>query len=69
MVKKSKRKINPWKDWQEYEEKNMLAAVLEDITKIGYDEAIKKHKIEPWFEPKILEHIKRVEEGESVQDL
>lgn len=69
MVKKGKKKVNPWADWNEYEEKNFISLVLQDISDIGYDEAIKKHKIEPWFEPKLLEHIKRVEEGESVQDL
>lgn len=66
---KKKKKENPWKDWEAYEEANMIKAVLQDITDLGYDEAIAKHKIEPWFEPKILEHIERVRDGVDVQEI
>ena len=57
MTKKNKKKVNPWKDWQEYEEKNMLDKVLQDITDFGWDEAIKRNKVEDWFIPKLIEHI------------
>jgi len=67
MVKK--KKINPWKDWNDYEEKNMINKVLKDVTDHGWDRAMEINKVEDWFKPKIKEHMERVENGESVQEI
>jgi len=67
-----KKKINPWKDWEDYEdyeEKNMLDKILLDITEHGWDVAMEMNKVEEWFKPKIKEHMDRVKDGESVQDI
>lgn len=68
-MKKKKVKVNPWKDWDDYEEKNLIKKVLEDITTYGFDRAMEINKIEDWFKPKILEHMERVKNGETVQDI
>ena len=64
-----KKKVNPWKDWEDYEEKNMIKKVLQDITEHGWERAMEINKVEKWFEPKIKEHMERVENGETPQDI
>jgi len=64
-----KKKVNPWKDWEDYEEKNMIKKVLQDITEYGWERAMIINKVEKWFEPKIKEHMERVQNGETPQDI
>ena len=42
---------------------------LQNIRTVGWDEAIKRNKVEDWFIPKLKEHIERVEAGETPQDI